>query len=245
MNKQAICILTIKPHIDFVEFYNTFKNYDIFFIIDDYTYNCENLENDFPYINFIQLTNEECDNNGFKHSSYMPYSSLTFNEIIAWDKALYYFSNINTAYDNIWFLEDDVFIYGEETIQNIDDKYINIDILCRDKIPEPKPDEWQWFWPSITVNFEKPYFQSPICCVRMSKKLLLLINEYIQIHRKMFFIEALFPTIAHKNNLTYEMPIEFQKLVWRHDWKQNDLNKRDFVHPIKNYEAHKEFRNGI
>jgi len=47
----------------------------------------------------------------------MPYSSLIFNEIIAWDRALYYFSVINKNYENIWFLEDDVFIYGEETFQ--------------------------------------------------------------------------------------------------------------------------------
>jgi hypothetical protein len=244
-NKNAICVLTITPNIEFIEFYNNFKNYDIFFVIDDNNYNCEMLKKDYPSINFVQILNDECNEHGFKHSSYMPNSSLVFNEIISWDKALYFFSNINKNYEYVWFLEDDVFIYGEETIQNLDSKYLNSDILCRDKIPEPKENEWQWFWPAIHINFEKPYFQSSICAVRMSKLLLYYINKYIQINKKMFFIEAMFPTIAHKHNLRYDMPEEFSKIIWRNNWQQHDLNKVDFVHPIKNFNMHKEFRKNI
>jgi len=79
----------------------------------------------------------------------------------------------------------------------------------------------------------------------MSKILLFHINNYIQQNGKMFFIEAMFPTITHKYNLICDMPSEFKKLVWRNDWKQEDLNKMDFVHPIKNYESHKNFRVNI
>jgi hypothetical protein len=244
-NTKAICILTITPNIEFIEFYNSFKNYDVFFIVDDNSYDCEILKQKYPLLNFIQLSNEECDKNGFKHSSYMPNSSLVFNEIISWDRALYFFSNINTTYEFVWFLEDDVFIYGEETVQNLDNKYFNSDLLCKDKIPEPKENEWQWFWPAININFERPYFQSPICAVRMSKLLLHYINDYIQQTKKMFFIEAMFPTIAHKYNLIYDMPQEFSKLVWRNNWQQNDLNRVDFVHPIKNFNMHSIFRKNI
>lgn len=244
-NKSAICIVTIEPHIEFVEFYNAFNSYDIFFMIDNNNFDCDKLKTRYPRLNFIQLSNNECENAGFKHSSYMPHSSLVFNEIISWDKAVYYFTSLNKSYDYVWFLEDDVFIYGEETIQNIDNKYSNSDILCRDKNPESKPDEWQWFWPAIHINFERPYFHSPICAVRMSKKLLESIYDYISLNKKLFFIEAMFPTIAHKNNLIYDTPDEFKKIVWRCDWKQSDLNKCDFVHPIKNFEMHKKFREVI
>ena len=244
-NKKAICVLTIVPHIELVKFYNTFINYDIFFIIDDNNYDCTEFKQNFSSINFIQILNEECNKHGFKHSSYMTNSSIIFNEIISWDKALYFFSNINLNYEHIWFLEDDVFVYGEETVQNLDNEYLNSDFLCRDKIPYPKENEWPWFWPAININFEKPYFHSAICAVRMSKQLLYYINEYIQINKQMFFIEAMFPTIAHKYNLIYDMPKEFIKLIWRNNWKQNDLNKVDFVHPIKDFNMHKEFRKNI
>jgi len=176
----------------------------------------------------------------------MPSSSLTFNEIISWDKAIYYFATVNKcSYEFVWFLEDDVFIYGEETIQSVDDKYSNSDILCRDKTPESKPDEWQWFWPAIHINFERPYFQSTICVVRMSSKLLDCINDYVVSNKRMFFIEAMFPTIAHKHNLIYDTPDEFTKIIWRNDWKQEDLTKHDFVHPMKRFDLHKEFRKNI
>jgi len=68
INKNAICILTIIPHIDFIEFYNNFTNYDIFFIIDDYNYNCKIIKDLYPSINFIQISNNECNNNGFNLS---------------------------------------------------------------------------------------------------------------------------------------------------------------------------------
>ncbi len=37
----------------------------------------------------------------------------------AWDKALYYFSSVNTDYDNVWIVEEDVFVSLSETIPDI------------------------------------------------------------------------------------------------------------------------------
>jgi hypothetical protein len=239
---SAICIITIRPHIDFLEFYKDFKDYDVIFMIDDISYDTTVLQSAYPTIRFVQIPNEECNKHGFKYSSYMQNSSLVFNEIIAWDRALYYFTYINAMYDHVWFLEDDVFVYGEESFTHLDTKYKNSDILCRDKNHESKPDEWQWFWPAIHIQFERPYFHSPICAVRMSKRLLSHIRDYIDQHKRMVFIEAMFPTIAHRYNLIYDRPEEFQKLVWRNDWKQSDLTKLDFVHPIKDLSKHKIFR---
>ena len=249
-NKNAICILTIKPHLELINFYIQFKNYDVYFVIDDLNYDCDLLRTTYPTIKFIQIPNEVCESSGFKYSSYMQSSSLTFNEIIAWDRAMYYFTNgcdCDCQYDFVWFMEDDVFIYGEETIDAVDKNYPNSDILCRDKTPESKPDEWQWFWPAIHINFERPYFQSLICVVRMSNKLLKCINEYVTSNKRMFFIEAMFPTIAHKNNLVYDTPVEMNKIVWRNDWKeeQHNITKTDFVHPVKCIDLHKEFRNKL
>lgn len=243
-NKNALCVLTIEPHLELIEFYAKFKQYDVYFIIDNLSYNCDILRETYPSVQFIQIPNEVCELSGFKHSSYMPSSSLTFNEIIAWDRAMYYFTSFNTSYDFVWFLEDDVFIYGEETIQTVDKKYQKSDLLCRDKTPQSKPGEWQWFWPAIHINFEGPYFQSLICAVRMSSELLKCINDYVKLNKQMFFIEAMFPTIAHKNNLLHDRPDELNKIVWRNDWKQqqHDITRCDFVHPVKLIDLQNEFR---
>jgi len=245
--EYAICILTIRPNKNVVQFYNMFTNYDVFFIIDDIHYDCSAFKTMYPSIQFIQISNEECDYHGYKHSSHMPRSSLDFNPIVAWDRALYYFCNVNTKYNHIWFLEEDVFIYGEETILNIDtnNTYILSDLLCRDKTPKSKKGEWQWFWPAIFIPFEEPYFQSMICVTRMSRKLLNHIAQYIEIHKKLFFVEAMFPTIAHKHNLIYNTPSEFQNILWRYDWQLTELTKYDFFHPLKNPDKHQQLRKNM
>ena len=242
MSSYAICIITIRPNKEMVEFYNTFENYNVYFIIDDSSFETKTFVELYPKIQFIVIENKLCEQQGYKHSSYMPTSSLVFNKIIGWDKAIYFFCNMEKKYDNVWFLEDDVFIYREKTIKQLDEKYFQTDILCRDKTPESKPDEWQWFWPAIHIAFEKPYFQSTICVVRMSSVLLSYIKKYVEENKKMFFIEAMFPSLAHFYNLTYETPKEFEKIVWRRDWQVEEIRKLDFVHPIKDISKHSEFR---
>jgi hypothetical protein len=241
-NTSAICIVNRKPYIDHVEFYNTFEMYDIFFVVDDNDFDLGKMKAEYPRINFVQVPNEVCHKTGFKHSLHMPTSSLVFNEVVSWDKSIYFFSAINKRYDHVWFLEDDVVVHGENTFRNVDNKYPFSDLLCRDKTPEPKPDEWQWFWPAIQINFEGPYFHSMICACRMSKKFLFCLNEYVRANNTMFFIEAMFPSVSHKNNLLCDMPEEFKNIVWRREWQQEDFNQSDFFHPVKNFEAHKTFR---
>jgi hypothetical protein len=243
--KTILCIITVRPHPDLVAFYSVFTNYDVFFIIDDSSVDCSELQTSFPNINFIQIQHEICYQAGYKHSSYMPTSSLVFNEIIGWDKAIYYFSKIKTDFDHIWFLEDDVFIYGEETIQNIDVKYPHSDILCKDKARESAPGEWAWFWPAIQIHFDRPYFQSPICSVRMSSLLMNHIRNYIDEHRRMCFIEAMFPSIAHHHNLLYDTPQEFQGIYWRHDWVTEEINRTQIFHPMKDPIEQISYRNII
>jgi hypothetical protein len=172
----------------------------------------------------------------------MPNSSLTFNEIIAWDRALYYFTNINTSYDNVWFFEDDVFFYDENTLLNIDKRMPESDILCKEKNPEPKEGAWNWFWPAIHINFPPPYFHSPICAVRMSNRLLSHLNEYVKRNKVLFFIEAMFPSIAHYHNLKYDSPSELVQIHWRKDWTIDELNQNQVFHPMKNMEQQREFR---
>ena len=76
----------------------------------------------------------------------------------------------------------------------------------------------------------------------MSKTLLFWIKDYVLSNKTLFFIEAMFPTITYKNNLLYDKPVEFQKLVWRKDWNPREILKTDFVHPVKNMEDHVLFR---
>jgi hypothetical protein len=240
--KSAICLVTIQPNSIWIDFLSHIRNYDIYIVLDKIDSDTEIYKKKYPMIHFIKVTNEECMASGYIHSSYMPSSSLQFNEIIAWDRALYYFTTNSLEYDQIWFFEDDCFFYDEMTLTMIDHKYPTSDILCKDKNPQPKDGEWQWFWPAITIHFPPPYFHSPICAVRMSKRLLDSIHIYVQQHKKLFFIEAMFPSIAYRNNLQYDVCEELDQLHWRRIWKMSDFTKHQIFHPVKNIEEQYKLR---
>ena len=240
--KNAICLITIHPSQVWLAFLSTVTQYDVYILVDNLEFDYDIYKEMYPTINIIKITNEECTHYGYIHSSYMPNSSLHFNEIIAWDRALCYFTNKNTIYKHVWFFEDDVFFYNEDTLLHIDNAYLESDILCREKNPEPKPGEWCWFWPAITINFSGPYYHSPIAAVRMSNKLLGLLNEYVKVNKKLCFIEALFPSIAHKNSLLYDSPIQLNQIHWRNEWAAENMTKSHIYHPIKNMLEQKEKR---
>jgi hypothetical protein len=240
--KPAICLITIIPNKTWLDFLNKFTNYDIFVVVDNLQFDYSQIKNDYPNVKIIIVTDEECKKYGYIHSSYMPYSSLVFNEIIAWDRALCYFTNLNKNYEQVWFFEDDVFFYNEETLLQIDTKYQKSDMLCKNKNPQPGPGEWCWFWPAITIHFSPPYFHSPICAVKLSNTFLSCLDEYIKVNKKLPFVEAILPSIAHQQNLNLVIASEFSEIHWRKDWKYDDFNTTNLFHPVKNMEQQEKTR---
>ena len=103
----------------------------------------------------------------------------------AWDKALYFFSNLNTAYDNVWFIEDDVFVPSVEAIVNIDDRHKDADIVSAENNINHtgELESWLW-WQHVPKNvFPLPWACSMVCAVRLSKATLKAINHAISNNR--------------------------------------------------------------
>ena len=64
--------------------------------------------------------------------------NYTIKKIItSWEKSIFYFSYIETKYENVWFKEDDVFFNDENIFLKFDLEYINCDLLTS-KIYEKK-----------------------------------------------------------------------------------------------------------
>jgi hypothetical protein len=166
-------------------------------------------------------------------------------QIISWDKALYYFSSINKNYEHVWFIEEDVFFYNEQTIIDIDTKYPTSDLLSQNHYGNPTGDKSFWQWNLINIEFPPPYYNTMICAVRMSQPLLHKIRDYTQKSGRLFFIEAMFPTICRYNNLVYDNPSEFNKLTWRDTFGAGDINTTNLYHPVKDMNTHVLFREGL
>jgi hypothetical protein len=234
--KNAICIIGRKPNSIWMDFLSSFGFYDTYVLLDD---NSENYSVDykinFPTIHIVQIESEDCKRNGFKNMNDLIFKK----EITGWEKALFYFSG-KEEYDNVWFFEDDVFFHSELTIKKIDEKSKNIDILTAPY--QISQTGREWWWPHIKINYDLPYYKAMVCGVRVSRKSLLSIADYAAKNKTLFFLEALFPTLAFKYNLSYGKPKEMIQIYFKHTWKLYNLNKYNIFHPVKNIELHQKAR---
>jgi hypothetical protein len=236
--KTAFVLICLNPYakLVYLDFLNKFNNYSIYVIVDDNNINCDSLKHLFQNIHFIQLDNNLCNNKGFKNLNYI----IMYKEITGWDKALYYFTYVNTKnYSNVWFCEDDVYFFSEDTISNIDLKYPEIDILCNSSYDEAKLNEWHWS--RININLKYPYYCGMMCIIRLSQNFFKYIKEYADNNNTLFFLEAFFPTIAKHNNLNIVVsPIEFKTVTYNQIF--SEYNNKFLYHPVKNMEKHIQYR---
>jgi len=237
MNKYCVCLLCRIPNDIQIHFLSSFTKYDIYVIIDDnskcYKEQYAKLRN----VNIIQIDNGECKNAGFRNTCY-----TLKKEITAWSKSMYYFSVLNKKYDKVWFFEDDVFFYDEETIINIDLKYDDSDLLTKSYGENKNGDKRGWHWANIDIKFPPPYYCAMVCATRMSSSLLSKIKDYAYEHNTLFFLEALFPTMCKINNMKYDTPSELKNIDYRRNFYDTNINKHELFHPVKDIQKHIHYR---
>jgi hypothetical protein len=239
--KNAFCLITKEPHDIWLKFLNGFKNYDIFVAVD---IKIDINKYNYPNIKFIIIEDDECKNNGYFNSSF-----LIPKTPISWDKALYYFCEINKIYENVWFCEDDVYIPSEVNIKNLDENYKD-DLICcpmeGNTTIKTNNDgiirEYCW---SITEKyFEIPWYQGLIAITRIPKKLLEKISEFTKKHKQLDFLEVVIPTLGGENKINIITPIELIEVTCCNKLDPNNLDKNKIYHPIKDVNIHAQIREG-
>ena len=236
----CICLICLNPNNIWIEFLSTFTKYDIVIIIDDNSIDYKIKYNNYTNIKFIQIENEECNKNGFINMNF-----CINKKISGWDKAIFYFANINTTYNNVWFIEDDVFLYDENTLLNIDTKYNDSDLLTSIYKENSTGHKNDWHWEKINIKLSPPYYYAMVCATRISKTLLSKIKDYATEYKTLFFLEALFPTLCKSNNLQYDIPDELHTIIYRKIYTIEDINKINLYHPVKDKTKHKLYRNKL
>lgn len=235
---NAICLITYKPNKIWCDFLNLFTKYKIFMIVDDNNFDLSSFKDNYNNIKFIKIENQKCQLNGYINSN------QTLKKLISgWDKALYYFGIEDNNFNFIWFIEDDVLFYNEETLEKIDIKYIDDDLLSNVYTENKYGKKNTWLWHKIKIQYPPPYYNGMMCAVRYSKKMMMCINDYALKNKRLCFLEALFPTVAIKNNLKYSTPNEFNTIYYRHIFRGEKVNKDYLYHPVKKLNNHISFRN--
>lgn len=238
--RNIICFLTVRPSKLFYDFCKKLKDNttDVYICIDDNDYHIEGYDNE---INIIKVDNTICENDGFKSTVFW-----LNNKACSKDKALYYFCKNNIDYENIWFIEEDVFIPSINTIKNIDKKYGTCDlIVSKNYITYEKKTDWHWNQVFSQTTIPPPYAISMVCAIRCSKRLLDAIHYYASIFNNLFIDEVLFNTIALRSNLNIITPDELSTIEYRKDWDKDDIKECNLYHPMKDICQQYEYRDYI
>lgn len=235
--KTALALLCVEPNSVHLEFLNKLENYyDVYFVCDsEKQLNVMLPEN--SKIQIIQIDNKICRNAGYKNVG------EAIKDVLSWDKAIYYFNIINTSYEHVWFLEDDVFIPDVNTLPNIDNKYEYADLLAASHNTYDKMNQkWHWWRCLKREHVPTPWHSSMCCAVRMSSKLISNIGETAKNKKTLYFLECLFNTTAAHHNMIVKTVVEMNTITWKKNFKITDINKYNLYHPVKNMNDHIVFR---
>ena len=240
--KNCVCIVCRLPNQIWLDFLNNVPG-DIFMIINDQT----NLNTLRPgKVQIIEINTNECHRQGFNHANRVIQSNeniqlgfihLPFPEVTAWDKALYYFCNMNNNYDNIWFFEDDCFFIDPNIFERMNSQYPNIDLLVKEN--NTNFERTRWCWNHVKPLLSEPTAFSFIQTCRLSRKLLSLVKNTAQRLNRLVVIETLFNSLVMQNNLSMRHPNELSLLHWDKELTKIDrLDSNKIYHPVKDINLH-------
>jgi hypothetical protein len=241
-NNIAIALLCRYPDNVWLNFLNNFNHYDIFVFIDDISkdfVNLFNIEN--SKIIFIQMPDYFCERYGY-HNALIQTGNIP-NKPLSWDKALFYFCELNHLYEHVWFIEDDVFFLKEDILRGIDNCFTQSDLLApfNDVNTSGTHDGWT-HWHMINGVLPLPWARSMVCACRLSNRLLKDVKDYVNHHHKLLYHEFMFNTIAYQKGYQIDSPYELSTIHFQANWDSNNLNLGNLYHPIKDIQVHNRLR---
>jgi hypothetical protein len=246
--RTAIVFLTKKPNAETKKFAETIyaeTDFEVFVVPDDESEFGKNNDSVRHY-GSIEILDSTCIENGYVGCNINSTATHIKRPVIAYDKCLYYFCELNPFYDFVWVFEDDCFIPSIDTIVNLNEKYCQNDLVVPNHFFK-KNSTLDWHWKHIVDKINPPYFYSMVCAAGFSQAMLNTIKEYVAINKRLFHIEAMFNTLAQQNNLKVADPLELKSVVWMGEWGLDEflLLPNNVFHPIKDIDNYNQLRLSI
>ncbi len=216
-----------------------YAHYDFYAIIDNNHQKIDSYLSKYIRIKLLQIQDVECYQKGYHHMTFSIQKTP-----VSWDKAIYYFSEVCLInYDYYWFIEDDVLIPDVLTLYHIDQKYEdgNYHLLSQSNRICFSYDEPSWQWYAAKGHVDLPLFSSLLCACRISQNLLHLLRDYARKNQKLFFLEIMIPTLCCQNQLPNKVIPELSTIVYRKDWKVEEVDKAHLYHPMKDLNLQKSY----
>jgi hypothetical protein len=248
--KTAVVFLTNYPKIETLAFAQELSlKTDTFVVVDSMQKLPDATAKELAHpgnVNIIQIEDSICRLTGYTNSNISDNSTHIKKNPIAMDKFLYWFCEKNTEYDFLWVLEDDVFVPSVQTLENLTIGYSAYDLVVQDN--KLKTDDLKvWHWRSIMDKISEPYYNSMICAMGISRKLLNCIKEYVDKNKTLIYSEVMFNTIAMHNDLNVICPFELKSIVWMGEWTDEVIYQlpNNLFHPMKEIDKHPGIREKI
>lgn len=244
--RVAVVFLTVNPFAETINFANLISKetlFDVFIVAD--TKKKVFVSNS---VNLIQISDKESVKNGYTNSNINSQATHIKKDTIAFDKMLYYFCEQGTDYDFVWVFEDDVFIPSVQTIKNLHDKYSQYDLITsNNNLKDDDLMDWHWKHIFNKVNLPEPYYYSMACAVGLSRNMLNEIKKYVDVNKKLFYVEVMLNTLAMQGDLIVCEPFELKSIVWMGKWEINEflLLPDNVFHPKKEIDKHPNYRHDI
>ena len=83
------------------------------------------------------------------------------------------------------------------------------------------------------------------CAIRLSKKFMKIIDDFVTYHKKLFMDELFFINIAIFENLKIKYIPELKNITWVQDvneWPFEKIEIDKLYHPIKNHSVQEDYR---
>jgi hypothetical protein len=197
-------------------------------------------------VKVVKLADDLCISAGYFRSNIDKNSTHIAKDPIAYDKAMYYFCELDPKYDILWVFEDDVFIPFWQVLNELIDRYMKCDLVTANNFLK-EDSILDWHWRHIFDKIDPPYYYSMVCAAMFSRKMLDAVKEYRNKRGHLFYIEVMFNTLAAHNNLKVKDAFELKSIVWKGKWELAEFMHlpNNIFHPIKDIESHEQLRRSI
>jgi len=231
--QNVVCLMCVCPNEIVINFAKKISAlYKVYIICDDIY--CHTPTD--PSLTFLKISDDECAKLGYTKSN------VAIGKIpSAWDKALYYFCVKDTKPENVWFIEEDVFIPRASILPELDVRYPHADLIAKENVKQQDDPDFGW-WFDAEDLMQPPLYRSMVCAARLSRKLLNRITDFVRLKGRLVFIEIMFNTIVVQQNMELATPGELSTIIWRHDWTPDIIDENHMYHPIKDMRRQKDYR---
>lgn len=191
------------------------------------------------HVQILHVSNDTCFLNGYRRTTFVSTWPL---EISSWDKAFFYFCELNTKHSFLWIIEADVFIPSIQAFRALHQLYSpTSDLIAQQVIPNLIGNASEWVHYSVAIGrLFPPWYRSMANILGLSRHLLTTIAEFIHWRGYNAFHEFSVQTLSLNLNMSVVSPTEFDTLFWRNDhtWKHIFNKPSNFFHPVKDAELH-------